>query len=40
MNRSAAFSAARIEEEVVVTADRSRVITLVPAEELFRAHRH
>jgi Xaa-Pro aminopeptidase len=28
------FSAARIEEEVVVTADGAQVITLYPAEEL------
>jgi Xaa-Pro dipeptidase len=28
------FSAARIEEEVVVTADGCRVITLFPAQEL------
>ena len=32
------FSAARIEEEVVVTADGARVITLFPAEELFVAN--
>jgi Xaa-Pro dipeptidase len=32
------FSAARIEEEVVVTADGPRVITLFPAEELFVAN--
>jgi Xaa-Pro aminopeptidase len=28
------FSAARIEEELVVTADGARVITLYPAQEL------
>jgi hypothetical protein len=32
-------SAARIEEEVVVTADGSRTITLFPAEELLVAGR-
>jgi len=32
------FSAARIEEEVVVTADGPRVITLFPADELFVAN--
>lgn len=32
------YSAARIEEEVVVTADGARVITLFPAEELFVAN--
>jgi Xaa-Pro aminopeptidase len=32
------FSAARIEEEVVLTADGPRVITLFPAEELFVAN--
>ena len=32
------FSAARIEEEVVVTADGPRVITLFPSEELFVAN--
>ena len=32
------FSAARIEEEVVVTSDGPRVITLFPAEELFVAN--
>jgi Xaa-Pro aminopeptidase len=32
------FSAARIEEEVVVTADGPQVITLFPAEELFVAN--
>jgi Xaa-Pro aminopeptidase len=32
------FSAARIEEEIVVTADGPRVITLFPAEELFVAN--
>lgn len=32
------FSAARIEEEVVVTADGPRVLTLFPAEELFVAN--
>jgi Xaa-Pro dipeptidase len=32
------YSAARIEEEVVVTADGPRVITLFPAEELFVAN--
>ncbi|HEY7223184.1 MAG TPA: Xaa-Pro peptidase family protein [Micromonosporaceae bacterium] len=34
------YSAARIEEEVVVTADGPRVITLFPAEELFVANRY
>ena len=34
------FSAARIEEEVVVTNDGCRVITLFPAEELFIANRY
>jgi Xaa-Pro dipeptidase len=33
-------SAARIEEEVVVTRDGCRVITLFPAEELFITHRY
>jgi Xaa-Pro aminopeptidase len=33
-------SAARIEEEVVVTSDGCRVITLFPAEELFIANRY
>jgi Xaa-Pro dipeptidase len=32
------YSAARIEEEIVVTADGPRVITLFPAEELFVAN--
>jgi Xaa-Pro aminopeptidase len=32
------FSAARIEEEIVVTADGPRVITLFPSEELFVAN--
>jgi Xaa-Pro dipeptidase len=32
------FSAARIEEEVVVTADGAKVITLFPAQELFVAN--
>jgi Xaa-Pro aminopeptidase len=32
------FSAARIEEEVVVTADGARVLTLFPAQELFVAN--
>ena len=32
------FSAARIEEEIVVTADGPRVITLFPARELFVAN--
>ena len=32
------FSAARIEEEVVVTAQGAKVITLFPAKELFVAH--
>ncbi len=32
------FSAARIEEEVVVTADGPRVITKFPAQELFVAN--
>ena len=32
------YSAARIEEEVVVTDDGPRVITLFPAEELFVAN--
>ena len=32
------FSAARIEEEVVITADGPRVITLFPADELFVAN--
>ena len=34
------FSAARIEEEIVVTADGARVITLFPAEELPIANRY
>jgi Xaa-Pro aminopeptidase len=34
------FSAARIEEEVVVTADGPRVITLFPAEDLFVANQY
>jgi Xaa-Pro aminopeptidase len=33
-------SAARIEEEVVVTADGCYVITLFPAEELFIANEY
>ena len=32
------FSAARIEEEVVVTADGPRVLTLFPAQDLFVAN--
>jgi Xaa-Pro dipeptidase len=32
------FSAARIEEEVVVTADGLRLLTLFPAQELFIAN--
>jgi len=32
------FSAARIEEEVVVTSDGCQVITLFPAKELFIAN--
>jgi Xaa-Pro dipeptidase len=32
------FSAARIEEEVVVTADGARVLTLFPAQDLFVAN--
>ena len=34
------YSAARIEEEVVVTADGARVITLFPADELFVANEY
>jgi len=34
------YSAARIEEEVVVTADGAAVLTLFPAEELFVANRY
>src|SRR5260370_25568844 len=34
------YSAARIEEEVVVTATGSKVITLFPAEELFVANKY
>ncbi|MEV3869986.1 Xaa-Pro peptidase family protein [Streptomyces sp. NPDC049906] len=34
------FSAARIEEEVVVTEDGARVLTLFPAQDLFVAHRY
>jgi Xaa-Pro dipeptidase len=34
------ISAARIEEEVVVTADGCSVITLFPAEELFVANEY
>ncbi|WP_210587709.1 Xaa-Pro peptidase family protein [Streptomyces sp. GESEQ-35] len=34
------FSAARIEEEVLVTADGARVLTLFPAQELFVANRY
>jgi Xaa-Pro dipeptidase len=34
------FSAARIEEEVVVTPQGARVITLFPAQELFVAHEY
>ncbi|HEY9472349.1 MAG TPA: M24 family metallopeptidase, partial [Mycobacteriales bacterium] len=34
------MSAARIEEEVVVTADGCQVITLFPADELFVANRY
>jgi Xaa-Pro dipeptidase len=34
------YSAARIEEEVVVTADGASVLTLFPAEELFVANRY
>ncbi|MCW2888518.1 MAG: Xaa-Pro aminopeptidase [Streptosporangiaceae bacterium] len=34
------FSAARIEEEVVVTADGAKVITLFPAQELFVANEY
>ncbi|MDP4985937.1 MAG: Xaa-Pro peptidase family protein [Candidatus Nanopelagicales bacterium] len=34
------FSAARIEEEIVVTKDGPRVITLFPAEELFVANKY
>jgi Xaa-Pro dipeptidase len=32
------YSAARIEEEIVVTRDGPRVLTLFPAEELFVAN--
>lgn len=32
------FSAARIEEEVVVTEDGPQILTLFPAEELFVAN--
>jgi len=32
------FSAARIEEEVVVTADGPRILTLFPSQELFTAN--
>lgn len=32
------FSAARIEEEVVVTADGAKVLTLFPAQDLFVAN--
>ena len=35
---AAGFSAARIEEEVVVTADGPRVITKFPSDELFVAN--
>jgi Xaa-Pro dipeptidase len=34
------FSAARIEEEIVVTKDGPRVITLFPAEELFVTNKY
>jgi Xaa-Pro dipeptidase len=34
------YSAARIEEEIVLTEDGPRVITLFPAEELFVANRY
>ena len=34
------FSAARIEEEIVVTKDGGRVITLYPAEELPIANKY
>lgn len=34
------YSAARIEEEVLVTADGARVLTLFPAQELFVANRY
>jgi len=34
------YSAARIEEEIVVTADGPRVITLFPAQELFVANKY
>jgi Xaa-Pro dipeptidase len=34
------FSAARIEEEVVVTDDGPRVLTQFPAQELFIANRY
>ncbi|GAA3786560.1 M24 family metallopeptidase [Streptomyces chiangmaiensis] len=34
------YSAARIEEEVVVTAEGARVLTLFPAQELFVANRY
>ena len=32
------YSAVRIEEEVIVTADGAKVITLFPAQELFVAN--
>jgi Xaa-Pro dipeptidase len=32
------FSAARIEEEIIVAADGPRILTLFPAEELFVAN--
>ena len=32
------FSAARIEEEIVVAEDRPRVLTLLPTEEFFVAN--
>jgi Xaa-Pro dipeptidase len=34
------YSAARIEEEVVVTSDGAAVLTLFPAEELFIANKY
>jgi Xaa-Pro dipeptidase len=34
------FSAARIEEEVVVTEDGARVLTLFPAQDLIVANRY
>ena len=34
------FSAARIEEEVVVTADGPQILTLFPAQELFIANEY